>query len=230
MINMKNFIIKLAILSCVHSSINAAELSHIEVEQQVKKYVQTNLPRENNENREIITSRLDPRIVIEPCDNDLEMKLPDKPSKRKLNVKIFCTAPAPWQIYLPVKVVIKQAVLIATESIAKGSVLDQNNMAVNFIEESKVRGEVIDNAMVITGAKAKRNISKGTAITKRNICLVCKGESVTIIAKSEHFMLKTSGFAMSHGSIGQQIKVKNSGSGRIVNATVTALNKVIINL
>jgi flagella basal body P-ring formation protein FlgA len=67
-------------------------------------------------------------------------------------------------------------------------------------------------------------------ISPRNICLVCKGESVTIIAKSNDFMIKTIGKALSDGSKGEEVKVRNSKSGRIINARVESVNKVIINL
>jgi len=51
---------------------------------------------------------------------------------------------------------------------------------------------------------------------------------VTIIAKSDVFMIKTRGTALSDGNINQQIKVKNSSSGKIIRPKVSAVNQVTI--
>jgi len=82
----------------------------------------------------------------------------------------------------------------------------------------------------VIGSKAKRKISKGRAITRKNICMVCKGDNVSIIAHSKHFVIKTLGVALSNGSLGDQIRIKNVRSGKIISAKVKAINKVVINL
>jgi flagella basal body P-ring formation protein FlgA len=53
---------------------------------------------------------------------------------------------------------------------------------------------------------------------------------VTIIAKSANFNIKTAGVALQNASFGEQVKVKNTRSGRTITAQVKAINQVIINL
>jgi len=43
-------------------------------------------------------------------------------------------------------------------------------------------------------------------------------------------MIKTAGVALTNGSQGEQVKIKNTKSGRVINARVQAVNKVVINL
>jgi flagella basal body P-ring formation protein FlgA len=89
---------------------------------------------------------------------------------------------------------------------------------------------VLTDPEVVVGARTKRNLSQGSAITNQNTCFVCKGEPVNIIAKSEKFEIKSFGIALNDGSLGEIISVRNRKSGRVVQGQVNAINQVIINL
>lgn len=208
----------------VGQTLNNAELVSF-----VKAFVKDNIHLPAQGRVAITVPSIDPRITIKPCDF-LQAKMPDKKKGSNLNVKVYCEGNNPWKIYLPVKVNQQIPILVTQNILAKGTVIDHTNTVVEFIDANRIRGESINNVQSIAGGRLKRRLSKGAIISPRNICLVCKGGSVTIFAKSNDFMVKTIGLAMSDGSMGQQVKIKNSKSGRIINARVDAVNKVVINL
>ena len=105
-----------------------------------------------------------------------------------------------------------------------------DSIAIKYVASNKVRGEKLTNIKEVLGSKAEKRIGKDRTITRKNVCLVCKGDVITIIAKSKGFMIKTQGTALSSGNLNQQIKVKNSRSGRVINPKINAVNQVIINL
>lgn len=214
---------------CVFSS-NATNYDKEFVQQFAKSFVEQNIEHPSQAQIEVSVVKLDPRINIKPCNTDLRANIPDNHNGRNVNVKIYCQTPQPWQIYLPVKIRTVVPVLIAQSTIAKGSILDSSNMMIELKDTNKIRGEIISDISSVIGVKTKRNISQGSIITKRNVCFVCKGDNVVIIAKSDDFMIKTAGTAMEDGSIGDHISVKNKQSGRIVTAKVNAINTVLINL
>ena len=147
-----------------------------------------------------------------------------------LFIKISCEDSTPWQLYLAVKIRTLLPVLVASTGISKGTVLDNSNLTIEYRDQRKIRGEVMDQISLVSGARAKRKISSGAQISRRNICLVCKGESVTIVAKSDNLTIKTAGIALRDGSLGEQINIKNRRSGKTIMARVESLNKVVINL
>ena len=112
----------------------------------------------------------------------------------------------------------------------KGTLLNQSNMEVIFKDSSQIRGTVMTDAKLVTGARIKRNLSKGSIITNKNTCFVCKDAPVNIIAKSKSFEIKSAGVALNDGSLGEIIAVRNKQSGRIVQGQVSAINQVVINL
>ena len=108
--------------------------------------------------------------------------------------------------------------------------LDDSNVELAYMPINKVRGKKLTDTSVVFGAKAKRRIAKGKTISKRNICLICKGDFVTIIAASSSFNIKTQGEALSSGNMNEQIRVRNSRSNKIITPRVNGINQVIINL
>jgi flagella basal body P-ring formation protein FlgA len=178
----------------------------------------------------IDVSEIDSRITLKPCTQKLEATIPDKHNGRNVSVKISCNDNSPWKIYIPAKIKQTFAVLVATSIIEKGVVLTNDNIAIEYIATNKVRGKKLSNKSEVIGSRAMKRIGKGRAISARYVCLVCEGDTVTIIAKSDNFMIKTRGVALSDGNINQQIRVKNSRSGKTITPKVSAINQVTINL
>ena len=134
------------------------------------------------------------------------------------------------RIHNTAKVEITLPILVAKKTISKGSVIDNNHIEVVYLSSTKVRGAVINDATLVLGAKAEKRIAKGKTFSPKNICLVCKGDIVTIIARTANFNIKTQGEALSSGNMNEQIKIKNTRSNKIITATVKAINNVVINL
>ena len=175
-------------------------------------------------------SSIDHRVVINSCQTPLQANIPENINRRNVNIKISCADSTPWQIYLHAKVERSFAVVVATNNIEKGVVLSKNNIGIEYLAPNKIRGEKLNNLEALLGSKAERRIAKGRTITRRNVCLICKGNVVTIEAQSNNFSIKTKGIALSSGNLHQQIKVKNSQSGRVIKAEISAINRVTINL
>ncbi|WP_448563665.1 flagellar basal body P-ring formation chaperone FlgA [Thalassotalea ganghwensis] len=199
------------------------------VRQLAKSFVEKHISTPAYGKTVVTPADIDPRIVIKPCKTPLALNIPENRLSRNVNVKISCEDSTPWQFYLPVKVETQVPVLVANQPISKGSILDESNISLVYKDQFEVRGESFSDFDTVLGAKAQRTLSHDTPITPRNICVVCKGDTVEIVAKSDAFMIKTDGIAMRNANIGEQIRVKNARSGKMVTAVVETINKVIIN-
>ncbi len=208
----------------------ASELDSAFIERFAKEYLLEQFPSTDEEKVRISVAHLDPRIVIKPCSIPLSANIPEKNNARNVNIKISCDESISWKVYLSAKVEITKAILIAKSSISKGEKLDQSNVELAYIATNKIRGNKLTDTKIVFGAKAKKRIAQGRAISKRSICLVCKGDVVTIIASSKNFSIKTQGVALSSGNINEQIRVRNSRSNKVITPRIKAINQVVINL
>ncbi|MCJ8296800.1 MAG: flagellar basal body P-ring formation protein FlgA [Colwellia sp.] len=226
----KHFLFFLFLLLIKQPIIAATELDSAFIERFAHTYLIEKFPSTNEEIVRISVARLDPRIVIKSCKIPLTANISDKNSTRNINIKISCDESIPWKIYLSAKVEITKAVLIAKSTISQGDILDESNVELAYIAINKIRGEKLTDTAIVFGAKAKRRITKGKTISKRSICLICKGDVVTIIVSSKVFTIKTQGVALSSGNINEQIRVKNTRSNKVITPRVKAINQVVIHL
>ena len=224
------FFIFLLLLLIEQKSATATELDSAFIEHFAHAYLTEQFPSTEDEKVRVSVSELDPRIQIKPCNIPLTANIPEKNNSINVNIKISCDESTPWQIYLSAKVEITKAVFIAKKTIIKGERLDENNVELAYIATNRLRGSKLTDEAIVFGAKAKRRIAQGRAINKRSICLICKGDVVTIIAASDNFSIKTRGIALSSGNINEQIRIENSRSEKVITARVKTINRVEINL
>lgn len=196
----------------------------------VELFVKNNIDSPRDGKLEVSLPEIDPRVTIKPCAAPLQANIPENHNGRNVNVKIYCEDATPWQMYIPVKISQEVLVLVTQNVLAKGTVIDQTNTMTQYSDVNSLRGETLSNVAQVAGGRLKRRLSKGAIVSPGNVCLVCEGESVTIIAKSNGFTIKTAGVALTDGSKGEEVQIRNSKSGRTINARVEAVNQVRINL
>ncbi len=225
----KNFIF-LLLITIIPSYSIAITWDSAYIENFVKNHIQNNITPPVNGKVIISVNSIDPRVIIKPCKTALVANILKNKTSRNINIKISCNDYKSWQMHLSAKVETQIPVLIAKSEIIKGATLNNINVALTYLPQFKIRGETMTDIGLVIGTKAKRRITKGKLITHRSICLICKGDMVTIVAKSSSFTIKTQGIALNSGNLHEQINVKNKHSGKIIKSKVKSMNQVIINL
>jgi flagella basal body P-ring formation protein FlgA len=227
---MKLFLYILLFLQLIVTVSHASNYDRAYIERLAKTTLETYYQAEGHDKISIKVSSIDPRIKVQPCQMPLKANIPEKNSGRNVNVKISCDDSISWKMYLPAKVEITSPILVAKKTISKGSIIDKSHIEIIYMSHNKIRGAVINDEQLVLGAKAEKRIAKGKTFNPRSICLVCKGDIVTIIAKTSNFSIKTQGEALSSGNINEQVRIKNSRSNKVIIATVKGINNVVINL
>jgi flagella basal body P-ring formation protein FlgA len=207
----------------------AQNMTHQQLENLVKNYVTQKIPQPKNSQLKIQVTPIDPRIKITKCNQPLVLNIPENHNSRNINVQVSCTDNFSWKIYIPVKIITTQAVVIAKQYIAKNSHLTTKNIKVIQKDITKIRGEYYTDITKVIDNKTLKSLTSGAVIAPNNICLVCKGESVIIRASRATFTIKTAGKALTNGILGEYVKVKNSRSGRVISARVSGKKQVEIN-
>lgn len=221
------FIIFSAIASLSEASANA----HQSLGSQAESYIDTILPPIEIGRREIVASKLDPRIRIPKCDSGFLPSVSKlNPEDRYINVLMQCPTVKGWNVYVPVKIRHLVPTIVAAHTINKGEMIDSGDLRIAFKDIHLAKDGPQDDKSEFIGAKAKRRISLGQTVSSNKICLVCKGERVTIVVNTSGLELKTVGSALSNGVLGDSISVKNQASGRVVDGTIFAAGEVKINL
>lgn len=207
-------------------------LTHKEVMQGVIDYVEAKVNPERIETTRVTVLPVDSRLKFYKCPSGVQYKLAsDRSFTRQFPVKVSCDDGAkPWKTYIQVIVSEMVEALVVTKNIAKGVRIEADMLKVSLVDKFKVKARSISSMGSVLGGRAMRNISRGYQIGLQDVCLVCKGDDVSIIAKSGTMMIKTSGMAIENGAKGETIKVKNASSNRIVKGVIGDLREIHVKL
>ncbi|QBL09922.1 flagellar basal body P-ring formation protein FlgA [Rheinheimera sp. D18] len=184
------------------------------------------LPADASQNIKIDVNELDYRIGNKSCEIPLTFNLAQAITQRQNTIQIRCNTTDSWQLYVPVKIDEIIEAVILQQNISVGSVITADMLTTDTRERRFIRGSLVTHAEDVVGAKTKRSLSIGQILTFQDLCLVCKGDVVTISINDNSISVAATGVAQSDGSLGDTIKVMNQQSKRAINAEVIAVNLV----
>ena len=183
---------------------------------------------------EIIPQRLDSRLNIPRCSSPIIAELASNRSISKTNtVKISCISPDldyPWQIFLSVRVNIRFPVVVAKETLASGELISANQLVIGYVDQTSIRGQQFNDISSVVGTRVKRRVTKNHPIFAKNLCYVCKGDNISIYARTDKFVIKTLGEALRDGNLGDTIRVRNTSSNKTIDARVVGIGEVEIRM
>ncbi|MFH1675887.1 MAG: flagellar basal body P-ring formation chaperone FlgA [bacterium] len=125
-------------------------------------------------------------------------------------------------------------VFTASRSIGRGEVLTENDIAETPTDvKSLPAGDVFSSIDEIVGLVASQNIQEGKILQKNLVempILVSRGDKVTVIIAFGDVAITLTGTAIDSGSLGDEIRIRNPDSGKIITATVTGESKAEIKI
>lgn len=183
---------------------------------------------------QITPQNLEGRISPPQCYPPLNAELAsDRAISRNNMVKLSCESPEydyPWQMYISVRVEIQYPVVVANQLLSKDQIIDQHHLKVMYVDQYNLKGQYFSNTSILLGSRVKRRVSKDSPILSNNLCFVCKGDTVSIYAKTTNVQIKTIGEALRDGNIDDVIKVKNSNTEKQFDALVIGVGEVEVRM
>ena len=227
------FTLFIAIFLSANVSANSNNtLAHDKLLKDIISYVEQEFNSDNNKNLKVTAQPLDSRIQVRACEKPLSFNVAQSRSlSRQFPVKATCSSKSkPWKVYVQVSISEMIETLVTNQRIAKGVTIGVDMVEIELVDAYRVRNRSSTDLSAIIGGRALKNIQRGYQIGQNDVCLVCKGDDVSIIAKNSSMMIKTSGTAIESGAKGESIKVKNNSSNRIVKGIIGDLREIYVNL
>ena len=182
------------------------------------------------ENMSVTATGLDERLRLRQCELPLEgFSSASAMRGGRVTVGVRCSGTSPWTLYVPVTISADVSVVQLRGPLPRGTILGENNL--ELVQQSMTT--LPQNYLVTMEQAVGRELTRavrGNAIATLNMLrireLVSKGQEVVILAKGGKVEVRMAGIALEKGQQGQRINVKNSNSGRTVEAEIVNENTV----
>ncbi len=203
--------------------------SHNTIEEAIKRYL-LSMSQKHGGKVNITVGRLDSRLRLRACTEALStFSPPGRQTTGKTTVGVRCDDSKPWTIYVAAQVGIMEQIVIANKNLPRGTHLTAEDL---YLEERDVtrlhRGYLTDISQA-ANKTVLRMVRQGTPLSPSKInapTAIKRGADITILSKVGSIEVRMRGTALGSGSIGDQIKVKNSRSKRLVNAQIISSSLV----
>lgn len=183
---------------------------------------------------EIEVARIDPRLRLVQCDKDLTQALesPAQPVGR-VTVRVRCDGSSPWTVFVPATVKLFRQVVVTTLPLKRDHVIDAADISVVERDVGPLKQGYLTDPQQVIGLKLKRatvNDQVLAPVFLEQAEAIRKGDQVVIRARTSAVNVVMPGEALSDGVPGQQIRVRNLRSQRIVKARVVEPGTVEVSL
>ncbi|MGS3183859.1 flagellar basal body P-ring formation chaperone FlgA [Aeromonas taiwanensis] len=199
------------------------------MQDQAQEFVLGQLDMPLDAQAEVKAGTIDERLPLTRCEDALTISLPARMEvRRNTTVYLKCEGEKPWDLYLPVRVSIQKPYVTVAAPVAKGDILSESMLTLAYQDQTLIRGDYLTDPTALIGVRSKRELKPGQPIRLTQVCVVCKGDQVTLVAENSSMQIKTMARALQDGSFGDMIRLVNIRSGRAVQGQVSAVGSVIV--
>lgn len=199
------------------------------LQEQAQAFVLDQLDIPLDAQADVKAGTIDERLPLTRCEDALTISLPARMEiRRNTTVYLKCEGDKSWDLYLPVRVSIQKPYVTVAVPVAKGDILSEPMLTLAYQDQTLIRGDYLTDPAALIGVRSKRELKPGQPIRLTQVCVVCKGDQVTLSAENSSMQIKTMARALQDGSFGDMIRLVNTRSGRTVQGQVSAVGSVVV--
>ncbi|GJA13343.1 hypothetical protein KAM337_03070 [Aeromonas caviae] len=199
------------------------------LQEQAQAFVLDQLDIPLDAQADVKAGTIDERLPLTRCEDALTISLPARMEiRRNTTVYLKCEGDKSWDLYLPVRVSIQKPYVTVAVPVAKGDILSEPMLTLAYQDQTLIRGDYLTDPTTLIGVRSKRELKPGQPIRLTQVCVVCKGDQVTLSAENSSMQIKTMARALQDGSFGDMIRLVNTRSGRTVQGQVSAVGSVVV--
>ncbi|MDC3332605.1 flagellar basal body P-ring formation chaperone FlgA [bacterium] len=232
--NLRSFVVTVFIIIVSTSQISTADVSANDIRQQVTRYMLTHMERVKREysdasRYEYHIQSLDSRLKMSDCAAPLDMNIKSSQSIGRVSVQVSCKEGKTWSIYVPIEVSVYSQIVTTTTPLNRGTLIQASDLTLQERPINRIYGAYFNRIEDVIGYQTKRNLQADHPISSGHIeepLMVKRGDAVVVEVNVGTLKVKSPGVALKDGRRGEQIRVRNNQSKRVVDAQITAPGRV----
>ena len=169
----------------------------------------------------VSVAELDSRIALADCERP---SVTPRGQRRlgRVPVAVSCIQPA-WTVFLTGTIEVQQPVVVAARTLPRGSVLNGSALTIEQRNLADLRQSHFAKPADLNGLELKRPLSAGAVVYANMVKVpiaIRRGDRVVIVANRGSVNISVPGESLENGMPGEQIRVRNNQSKKVVHAWV----------
>ncbi|MCR8921404.1 flagellar basal body P-ring formation chaperone FlgA [Dasania sp. GY-MA-18] len=223
----RSFLIPLSVTTLLSTALAQAGTTVADIELSIQQFMdnyrqelQQRYPNASRISHQI--NALDSRLVMADC-SQLTVERRDNSAIGRVNLKVSCSQPSNWSLYVPTDIALFHPIVVAAGPINKHTQLTAADLDLREVDLGNIRGSYYFDKHDVIDMETKRPLKPGAVIASGYLqapLVIEKGDAVVLSAETGSLTVKAPAIALSDGRTGQQIRVQNRQSKRVIDARV----------
>lgn len=200
----------------------------------VKRFLEAHYRIDEVKRAKVTVGRLDSRLRLKACQQPLALSVNDEArGGGNLTVHTRCPGPVAWALYVPAQVAVYREVAVATRSLGRGHRISAGDVELELRDTGQLRQGFVVAVSSALGKELRRPLKAGEPIRLGLLTeptVVERGDQVRLRAQTGTISVNTTGTALSSGRVGEQVRVRNDRSERVIRGRVTGPGEVEVTL
>jgi flagella basal body P-ring formation protein FlgA len=167
---------------------------------------------------------LDTRLNLRACQQPLVAGLPgNRATGPRVAVAVHCPDAGGWTVRVPVKVSSFLKVLVTTRPLTRGDGIGADDVRAEERDVATLGYGYVAELAQVDGRSLARPILAGTVLAPGMLAgrqAIRTGDAVIVMASMGGIVVRAEGVALSAGDNGARLRVRNSNSGKVLDAVV----------
>ncbi len=229
--------LRLAILMALQAWFSCASASSIEALSTIRlvaeQFAVTQIDKAGLTNIEATALNIDSRLQLEKCNLPLEtFATSNSGNIARSTVAVRCSGLKPWTLYVPVRISAEAEAVVTRQPLVRGDPLLVEYLDIKRVSLDKLPDNYLSDIAQLGNMEVVRAVNSGVILTLNSIRprqLVQQGQEVVILARGKGLQVRMNGIALKNGASGDIIPIRNSKSGRTVEAQIVNGSTVVVN-
>lgn len=173
---------------------------------------------------EVVAGALDSRLALAACGQGIRVAADLSRQTARVNARVSCAGPSPWNLYVPVEIRVYRPVLVTTRALARGEAIGAGDVTLAERNSLAAGAPPLSEPAAVVGQSARRSIAANTVLSAGLIelpVLVRRGDRLGVSARAGGITIQISAEALGTARLGERVRVRNLQSGRVIDAVVT---------
>ncbi len=167
---------------------------------------------------------LDANLQMPKCDQPLLAQV----GQRGVS-EVSCALPTAWKLYVPVRVVRSQDVIVLARPVGAGQAITADAIVTEKRDAAAIVGAAIYDPAQAIGRVASRTLVAGGPLLETDLMsprAVRRGEAVMLVVRGGGVDVRAPGKAVGDAGLNERVNVENLGSHRVVQGIVRSGGEV----
>lgn len=175
---------------------------------------------------------LDPRLRLPVCTGALQTQVPQLGrGSSRVAVQVSCSTDQAWNIRVPVKVQMFREVLVSSQGLARGDVLNAGDVHTQEMDVTRLGYGYLADPADVYGRQLRRPVNADTVLTPGMLApreVVKRGQQVRLVVDAGSIQVRAEGVALQAGDRGDLVRVKSLSCQCVVQGKVNAPGVVAV--